>query len=331
MNPDYPVSEAAPSISAAELRRRLLASTPPLAISQSSALSDADIDLPSVTLKVVGRPNIPGRLTMPGTHGPVSANALAPTPSEPPPAPIPRSRLAATLEATVPPASKSGAFPVPGARSAPVELAPGVGPAPRPHTEDDYRRIKQENRELRKLLDEMKQLLQEASDNEQTHSNRETQIAEQLAQKQRQVDELTDQIQMIEEQVASGALMQAPRTPKTRTELEDWSDELEQEGARIEKRQRVLENDRKQLREDEESLERQMRQMEVSMAKERALMARQETELKRLSAEIQHELEIMQRGDASLREHLSKFQRRAADVIQGRIGPPPQPPTGGRR
>jgi hypothetical protein len=64
-----------------------------------------------------------------------------------------------------------------------------------------------------------------------------------------------------------------------------------------------------------------MREMEVSMARERALLARQETELKRLSAEIQHELEIMQRGDASLREQLSKFQRRAADVMQGKIGP----------
>jgi hypothetical protein len=89
------------------------------------------------------------------------------------------------------------------------------------------------------------------------------------------------------------------------------------------------------LRDDEESLEKQMRMMEVSMAKDRALMARQETELKRLSAEIQHELEIMQRGDAALREQLSKFQRRAADVMTGRIGPngaavaPPAP--NGRR
>ena len=66
------------------------------------------------------------------------------------------------------------------------------------------------------------------------------------------------------------------------------------------------------------------------------MMARQETELKRLSAEIQHELEIMQRGDVQLREQLSKFQRRAQDVMQGKIGPGGQPPAnanagGGRR
>jgi hypothetical protein len=60
--------------------------------------------------------------------------------------------------------------------------------------------------------------------------------------------------------------------------------------------------------------------MEVSMARERALMARQETELKRLSAEIQHELELMQRGDAALREQMVKFQRRANEVMQPRPG-----------
>ena len=76
-------------------------------------------------------------------------------------------------------------------------------------------------------------------------------------------------------------------------------------------------SERQQLREDEESLEKQMRGMEVAMARERALMARQETELKRLSAEIQHELEIMQRGDANLRDQMQKFQRRAQDVLQG--------------
>lgn len=62
-------------------------------------------------------------------------------------------------------------------------------------------------------------------------------------------------------------------------------------------------------------------------------MARQETELKRLSAEIQQELELMQRGDAGLREHLAKFQRRAADVMQGRVGQSQagSPPPNGRR
>ncbi len=62
------------------------------------------------------------------------------------------------------------------------------------------------------------------------------------------------------------------------------------------------------------------------MARERALMARQETELRRLSNEIQHELELMQRGDAQLREQMQKFQRRAQDVLQGKIGNNGAPP-----
>ncbi|HEX4589283.1 MAG TPA: hypothetical protein VH120_05105, partial [Gemmataceae bacterium] len=33
--------------------------------------------------------------------------------------------------------------------------------------------------------------------------------------------------------------------------------------------------------------------------------------------EIQHELEIMQRGDGALRERLAMFQRRHAEVISG--------------
>jgi hypothetical protein len=65
------------------------------------------------------------------------------------------------------------------------------------------------------------------------------------------------------------------------------------------------------------------------MARERAMLARQEIELKRLSAEIQHELEIMQRGDAALRDQLAKFQRRANDVIQNK--PTSGGNAGGRR
>ena len=94
----------------------------------------------------------------------------------------------------------------------------------------------------------------------------------------------------------------------------------------------ALEHDRKQLREDEEAMEKQLRDMEVGMARERPGMARQETELKRLSAEIQQELELLQRGDGQLREQMQKFQRRASDVMQGKFGgpsqqgpPPPQP------
>jgi len=327
-------ADAPPSISAAELRRRLLASAPPSATLPGSS---PELDLPpSQTSRVSGTISAAlGRLTMPSTHGPVAATSLPPVAEAIPELPSLPSRsryglpglpadndLSAYADAPPSVTMPMARVTTQASITTPSPAAPLAGNANgRPHTEEDYRRLKQENRELRKLLDEMKQLLQEASDHEQVFATREAEMNEKLAAKQRQIDELTNQLQSIEEQVASGMLAPAPAVPKTRTELEEWSDELERESALITNWKKDIENDRKQLRDDEESLERQMRQMEVSMAKERALMARQETELKRLSAEIQHELEIMQRGDASLREQLSKFQRRAADVMQGRVGP----------
>jgi cell division septum initiation protein DivIVA len=89
---------------------------------------------------------------------------------------------------------------------------------------DDYKKIKQENREIRKLLEEMKTLLQEASDSEQKYATREQENLAVLAEKQRQLDDLNAQMQLIEEQVSSGALAPAPSTPKTRDELEEWAD-----------------------------------------------------------------------------------------------------------
>jgi hypothetical protein len=59
---------------------------------------------------------------------------------------------------------------------------------------------------------------------------------------------------------------------------------------------------------------KQMRDMEVSMAKDRADLARQRTDLQRLQAEVKHELELLQRGDAGIKERLAQFQRRAQDA-----------------
>ena len=47
----------------------------------------------------------------------------------------------------------------------------------------------------------------------------------------------------------------------------------------------------------------------------------------RLNAEIQHELELMQRGDATLRDQMAKFQRRAQEVLTK----PPGGNNNGRR
>jgi chromosome segregation ATPase len=193
----------------------------------------------------------------------------------------------------------------------------------------EVQRLKGENKELRTLLDEMKHLLQEASETEQRLVVKEAEFQSVVAEKDSKIEELNAHLGAIEEQIAKGELAPPPPAPKTRSELEEWGDELEKESAKLAQDRKRLEEERRQLREDEEALEKQMRQMEVSMARERAMIARQETELKRLSAEIQHELDILQRGDAGLREQMAKFQRRAQEVM---TKPPSSgPPPNGRR
>ena len=342
-----PTTDPPPSISAAELRRRLLSSTPPPASASGAFDLDALMaDTRSPDRGPAQRTSGIIRLTMPGTHGPVAASSLPPVvlPVEnggPQPPPGYRPRLPGGYDpssggSTI--GSNAGLMPAPTPATAyrpetgGSRMMPGLPPQTAASTSanptpEDYKRVRHENRELRKLLEEMKTLLQEASENEQRASQREGELSGQMQAKQRQLDELTQQMQAIEDQVASGALAPAPAVPKTRSELDEWADDLERENSKLTQERRKIDEERQQLRDDEESLETQMRQMEVSMARDRALMGRQETELKRLSAEIQHELELMQRGDASLRDQLSKFQRRAADVLQK----PGAPPAGGRR
>ena len=334
-----PIPDPQPSISAAELRRRLLSSTPP----QAGGTLDLDfLSAPPPAPAGVQRSGGIIRLTMPGANGPVAASSMPPVnEAAPGPGPLPppgyRPRLDPAAIANAGSVDTvAGKYPAPALPTAgsagsrllqiPTAANPTGGSSANP-SPADFKRVRHENRELRKLLEEMKTLLQEASENEQKASQREQEMLGQLQLKQRQLEELTAQMQAIEDQVASGALAPAPAVPKTRSELDEWADDLEKENSKLTQERRRIEEERQQLREDEESLETQMRQMEVSMARERALMARQESELKRLSAEIQHELDLMQRGDTALRDQLSKFQRRAADVLHK----PVAPPAGGRR
>ena len=309
------------------------------------SLSAAELDPPPA-----GPWNVPGeavsRLRLPGQSGtgipvppPADLPDIAPPTQTAFPGPGKRSPvIGARIPAADPQAyaGDSGVVtrPPAGGGSGPhgaagSRFAPAAGGDPA-----DVQRLRTENKELRQLLEDMKHLLQEASDTEQQYAAREADLQAAMAERQRQVDELSAQLREIEEQITNGSLgpQQAVAPPKTKTELEDWADELEQESAKLAQERRKLDDEIRQLREDEEALESQMREMEVSMARERALLARQETELKRLSAEIQHELEAMQRGDAGLREQLQKFQRRAADVMQGRVGGggPGGPPPGRR-
>ncbi len=306
-NPNNVPSDAPHSLSAAELRRRLMASTPPPMAGPMTAAEAEQAGIPRAGADARERLRLPSAPSAgdPATRRPAAGYG--------------------------PPPEGSGIRPLPAAR--PDAGGSGVrGYVSRAPSSDESAqaaadRLRNENKELRKLLDEMKHLLQEASDTEQQYAKREQEALAAVGDKQRHIDELSAQLQGIEEQISSGALspQQPVVVPKTRSELEDWADELERDSSKVSQERKKLEHERQQLREDEEALEAQMRQMEVSMARERALMARQETELKRLSAEIQHELEILQRGDVTLRDQMQKFQRRAQDVLQTKAAPPGPP------
>ena len=315
MSNSNPPPDQTASISAAELRRRLLASTPPPVPAETPAPGETPAGEPQPVMAQLRMPGKSGTVAVPATR-PASVVTLAPDPVPTRPAVSRRTPTNGRLD---PEAALAGA----------LSGIPGLNDNGRdngryddsPHP--DYARIKAENRELRKLLGEMKQLLQEASETEQKLLAKDKELEEVKAAKDAQIEELSTHLREIEEQIADGRLAPPPPVPKTRGELEEWSDELEKESAKLQQEKKRLEGERKQLREDEEALEAQMREMEVSMARERALLARQETELRRLSAEIQHELELMQRGDANLREQMAKFQRRAQEVLTK--------PGGGRR
>ena len=347
--------DSGPSMSAAELRRRLLASTPP-PLAATASVPDLDLaDSSSLTdSAIVETPTAPSwannsqqdllaRLRMPGKSGPVAVptarTAPLPTPVVPTATPTrvsvnrrtptPSSSLPAI---NLPPGSRHDQPPgsrhdQPGSRHDPASAIAGalnqlngLSDGGNRYQSDDsphaeIQRLRGENKELRTLLGEMKHLLQEASDTEQQLASKEKEFEDALAAKDMQLEELSAQLGAIEEQIAKGELAPPPPVAKTRSELEEWADELEKENAKIQQDRKRLNEERNQLREDEEALETQMREMEVAMARERALIARQETELRRLSAEIQHELELVQRGDTVLRDQMVKFQRRAQEVI----------------
>ncbi len=309
-------------ISASELRRRLLASAPPTTAEGApeplSAEATPELSLPEEPdhAKPGSQHDLLSRLRMPGKSGPISI----PVPRAVPSAPValdPLSNLRPSMSRRT-----AGNGSIAGALNQLAGLPESTSRYYDDSSHAEIQRIRGENKELRSLLAEMKQLLQEASESEQQLVIKEKEFTAALEEKDAQLNELSAHLGSIEEQIAKGELAPPPPIPKTRTELEEWADELEKESAQLQQARKRIDQERRQLREDEEALEKQMREMEVAMARERAIIARQETELRRLSAEIQQELELMQRGDSSLREHMVKFQRRAQEVLV-------KPPSGG--
>jgi peptidoglycan hydrolase CwlO-like protein len=180
---------------------------------------------------------------------------------------------------------------------------PGMGPADLQEIEI----LRDENHQLRELVNELEKHLEELS----TQGGDTPALAAQHKEMEAILEEKTEHIRELHLKVQELelAVKGAPKPAKVPHE-----DELM-------RMQEELERERQQLQEDEESMTQQMRDMEIQMARERAEIARQRTDMQRLHGEIRHELELAAR-DATLRERLAPLQRRHQEVMNRRGSAP---------
>jgi hypothetical protein len=181
----------------------------------------------------------------------------------------------------------------------------------------ELERLKSEVAELRQLNNEYRELLEA---NDPTVWEQKVADAENcLADRDVQLTEMRGKVDTWE------AKFKTHRFVPHDEESAQMADELDKERAKLVSERKQLDKERQQLKEDEDTLMKQMRDMEVSMAKDRAELARQRTEIQRLQAEVKHELEILHRGDAGVKERLSQFQRRAQEPPRQASPAAPQP------
>lgn len=182
----------------------------------------------------------------------------------------------------------------------------------------EVERLRAENTELKQMVAEYRQHIET---NQLQDWEQKIQEAEQLlTDKDALIESLQKQVGEWEEK------LKINRFVPSDDDLAQVADELDKERSQFAQERKQLDLERKQLKEDEESLMKQMREMEVGMAKDRAELARQRTELQRTQIEVRHELELLQRGDATMKDRLAQFQRRGPEARPA--GPLPQQPMG---
>jgi DNA repair exonuclease SbcCD ATPase subunit len=322
--PNPPNDPIPPSLSM--IRRRLISAipAPDKGATHADDLKSETIDFESVNSEgVLNGLDEPARPQLtPTGYDDVEAmlaryqaeKGLAPVESKPAPATNGSRRLASSTEKRLTDAGKGHTGRADQSRS-----LPPLTNQPRSELE----RLKTENAELRQLNAEYRELLEA---NDPTVWEQKVADAEQkLAENEAQLNEMRTRVEAWDEKFKTHRFVPHDE------ESAQMADELDKERAKLALDRKQLEKEREQLKEDEDSLMNQMRDMEVSMAKDRAELARQRTELQRLQTEIKHELELMQRGDAGVKERLAQFQRRYQDALvrpaQPQAAPAPPPPV----
>jgi hypothetical protein len=178
--------------------------------------------------------------------------------------------------------------------------------------------LRTENAELKSMVAELKQYLE--SNDPEAWEERVRQAEAMVIERDQLIEAQKQHIDQWQEQ------LKTHRFVPSDDDLSHMADDMEKERCQLTKERKDLEEGRAQLDDDEDALMKQMREMEMAMARERADLARQRSELQRLQVEIKHELELLERGDASVKERLAQFQRRQAEALRP-AGPPRQSPT----
>jgi hypothetical protein len=192
--------------------------------------------------------------------------------------------------------------------SAAAEMKRNNGlPALTTNAQVELDKLRAENAELKKMLAEVQQFYAEHDPSHLEQQQQEVESA--LSAKDAEIAALKVQVEEWHSK------MQTHRLVPSEDEMAKMSDELEKERCQLAQERKQIETGRTELGDDEETLMKQMREMEVGLAKDRAELARQRTELQRLHVEIKHELEQLDRGDASMKERLAQFQRRHTEVF----------------
>ncbi|MCI0685133.1 MAG: hypothetical protein L0Y71_23795 [Gemmataceae bacterium] len=179
--------------------------------------------------------------------------------------------------------------------------------------EDELRRLRQENNELRTRVAHLERVARAGASGDDLWAERQSEYEKLLDEKSEVIRTLHLQVQELR---AAGPAASAP-TPEVRD-------------ASIERQRLELEEQRRQLQGDEASMMEQMRGMELALAKDRAELARQRTELQRHQTDFAREIEMAGR-DPQLRERLAGLQRRQLDnTVRKPIeaaAPQPAPPA----
>lgn len=195
---------------------------------------------------------------------------------------------------------------------------PSRGPAKKRPDPDLARKLRQENEQLRSIIEEMQAQLESspAVTGQGSWAEREQEYEMMLEEKSEQIRMLNLRLQELQKAAEEAGTGGEP-VEEPSEELITMYEELERERSQLEQERQRLDEERRKLHEDEEELERKMQEMELQTAKGRADLVRQRNELQQMHSEVRRELDQAQKAGAG-GENFQGLQQRHQKLSGGR-------------